>query len=86
MSVNPSASAKLVVVLVVSVAVLGAGCARDRGAGSNSAASQSATSTTRLLENVPAPDPVTPDGVAVAALKEIFTWHPATESPDASLE
>ncbi|MEU8898313.1 hypothetical protein AB0C65_20825 [Nocardia sp. NPDC048505] len=70
--------------LVASVAVLGAGCARDRDA--NSDASQSATSTTRLLENVPAPDPVTPDGVAVAALKEIFTWQPATELPGASLE
>ncbi|WP_228538181.1 hypothetical protein [Nocardia sp. XZ_19_385] len=70
--------------LVVSVAVLGAGCSRDDGA--NSGASQSATSTTRLLEVVPAPDPVTPDGVAVTALREIFTWRPAGEAPGASLE
>ncbi|MEV0246439.1 hypothetical protein AB0H76_07630 [Nocardia sp. NPDC050712] len=70
--------------LVVSVAVLGAGC--SRGGDADSGAPQSATSTTRLLENVPAPDPVTPDGVAVTALREIFTWRPAAEAPGASLE
>ncbi|MFI9532448.1 hypothetical protein ACIG56_04315 [Nocardia fusca] len=45
-----------------------------------------ATSTIRRLEAVPAPDPVTPDGVAVAALREIYRWEPATEVPGASLE
>ncbi|GAB2633683.1 hypothetical protein [Nocardia goodfellowii] len=86
MSDDPISSAKLVVMLVVSVAVLGAGCARDGGDGANSDAAQSATSTPRLLEGVPAPDPVTPDGVAVTALREIFTWRPAQEAPGASLE
>ncbi|MEV6276447.1 hypothetical protein [Nocardia sp. NPDC051832] len=86
MSDYPIRSSKLVVVLVTSVAVLGAGCARDKDDGANSGASQSATATTRLLENVPAPDPVTPDGVAVTALREIFTWRPATEAPGAALE
>ncbi|MFC9895926.1 hypothetical protein ACFVMC_19740 [Nocardia sp. NPDC127579] len=85
MSDNPIASAKLVVMLVVSVAMLGAGCSRG-GDGANSGAPQSPPSTTRLLENVPAPDPVTPDGVAVTALREIFTWNPAAEGPGAALE
>ncbi|WP_433684292.1 hypothetical protein [Nocardia sp. CA-119907] len=76
--------AKLVVMLVVSVAMLGAGCgSKDKDAGS--AAPHPPTSTTRLLEEVPAPDPVTPDGVAVAALKEIYSWQPATEAQGASL-
>ncbi|MET8870571.1 hypothetical protein [Nocardia sp. NPDC004604] len=76
--------AKLVVMLVVSVAMLGAGCGgKDKDAGS--AAPHAPTSTTRLLEEVPAPDPVTPDGVAVAALKEIYSWQPATEAQGASL-
>lgn len=76
------ARAKLVVMLVMSVAMLAAACGRDDA---SSGASQGATSTTRLLEAAPAPDPVTPDGVAVAALKEIYTWLPATEDQGAAL-
>lgn len=77
--------AKLVVMLVVSVAMLGAACGRGDRADSGSGGAHPATSTTRLLEGVPAPDPVTPDGVAVAALREIYTWQPATEAQGASL-
>ncbi|WP_245671593.1 hypothetical protein [Nocardia amamiensis] len=77
-----SARAKLVVMLVVSVAVLGAACGR---ADTGSDAAHPATSTTRLLEVAPAPDPVSPDGIAVAALREIYSWEPATESQGASL-
>ncbi|MFX0576594.1 hypothetical protein [Nocardia nepalensis] len=76
--------AKLVVMLVVSVAMLVAGCgAKDKDSGSG--APHPPMSTSRLLEGVPAPDPVTPDGVAVAALKEIYSWQPATEVQGASL-
>lgn len=74
-------SAKLVVMLVVSVAVVGAACGR----GDDEATAGSATSTTRLLEVAPAPDPVTADGVAVVALREIYTWKPTVEAPGASL-
>lgn len=77
-----SARAKLVVMLVVSVAVLSAACG---GVDAGSDAARPATSTPRLLEGVPAPDPVTPDGVAVAALREIYSWQPATESQGTSL-
>ncbi|MEU6185271.1 hypothetical protein [Nocardia sp. NPDC047038] len=80
-----NARAKLVVMLVVSVAVLGAACGRTDRADSGSDAAHSATSTPRLLEGVPAPDPVTPDGVAVAALREIYSWQPATETQGESL-
>lgn len=76
--------AKLVVMLVVSVSVLGAGCGSGGGDG-ESGAPNAATPTTRLLEAAPAPDPVTPDGVAVAALKEIYSWQPAREAQGASL-
>ncbi|MEV0292478.1 hypothetical protein [Nocardia sp. NPDC050710] len=78
------ARAKLVVMLVVSVAMLGAACGRDSGDAS-SGASHPVTSTTRLLEGAPAPDPVTPDGVAVTALREIYTWQPAAEAQGTSL-
>ncbi|WP_245553202.1 hypothetical protein [Nocardia veterana] len=74
--------ANLVVMLVACVALLTGACAgnSDRGA------APTVTSTTvRQLEAAPAPDPATPDGVAVAALREIFTWYPATESQGASL-
>lgn len=82
--ISNTARAKLVVMLVVSVVMSVAGCAgSDRESGSG--APQSPMSTTRLLEGVPAPDPVTPDGVAVAALKEIYSWQPATEAQGASL-
>ncbi|MEV6323401.1 hypothetical protein AB0M45_19725 [Nocardia sp. NPDC051787] len=80
-----SARAKLVVMLVLSVAVLSAACGRADRADKGSDAAHPATSTTRLLEVAPAPDPVTPDGVAVAALREIYSWQPATESQGASL-
>ncbi|WP_330229757.1 hypothetical protein OHA40_27590 [Nocardia sp. NBC_00508] len=80
-----SARAKLVVMLVLSVAVLGAACGRADRADTGSDAAQPATSTTRLLEGVPAPDPVTPDGVAVAALRAVYSWEPATETQGASL-
>ncbi|QIS13492.1 hypothetical protein [Nocardia arthritidis] len=79
------ARAKLVVMLVVSVALLGAGCGSGSRENAGSGAPHQATSTTRLLEAAPAPDPVTPDGVAVAALKEIYTWYPERESQGASL-
>lgn len=72
--------ANLVVMLVVSVALL-SGCA----GGSERGELPAATSTPRQLEAAPAPDPGTPDGVAVAALREIFTWYPATETQGASL-
>ncbi|BDT87982.1 hypothetical protein GV791_15400 [Nocardia cyriacigeorgica] len=79
-----SAQAKLVVVLVAGIAMLSAACGRDAddeaGPGSGPA-----TSTTRQLEAVPAPDPVTPEGVAVAALREIYTWKPVSEDQGASL-
>ncbi|MFF0488133.1 hypothetical protein ACFYTQ_03840 [Nocardia sp. NPDC004068] len=71
----------LVVMLVVGIAVLVAGCGGDSG----SSAERSPTSTPRQLEAVPAPDPTTPDGVAVAALREIYTWYPAREAQGASL-
>lgn len=73
--------ANLVVMLVVSVALLSGACASE----SEHAGSGTITSTPRQLEAAPAPDPGTPDGVAVAALREIFTWYPATESQGASL-
>src|SRR5690606_34577415 len=79
-----SAQAKLVVVLVAGIAMLSAACGRDAddeaGPGSGPA-----TSTTRQLEAVPAPDPGTPEGVAVAALREIYTWKPVSEDQGASL-
>ncbi|WP_431972145.1 hypothetical protein [Nocardia sp. bgisy134] len=71
--------------LVMSVAMTIAACGRDDTGESGSGAPQPATSTTRLLEQVPAPDPVTPDGVAVTALREIYTWRPAGEGPGDSL-
>ncbi|MGY2120860.1 hypothetical protein ACW9HJ_05365 [Nocardia gipuzkoensis] len=80
-----SARAKLVVILVLSAAVLSAACGRADRADAGSDAAHLATSTPRLLEGVPAPDPVTPDGVAVAALREIYSWQPATEAQGASL-
>lgn len=74
--------ASLVVMLVVSVAVSAAACSSG-SPGSDSV--QSPTSTVRQLEAAPPPDPSTPDGVAVAALKEIYTWYPATETQGAAL-
>jgi len=67
--------------LVVSVAVVAAACS----GGTSSDSVQPPTTTVRQLEAVPPPDPSTPDGVAVAALKEIYTWYPATETQGTSL-
>ncbi|GAB3206438.1 hypothetical protein [Nocardia tengchongensis] len=68
--------------LVVSVAMLATACAGGTStrSGSNPTGGQPPTSTTRLLEVAPAPDPTTADGVAVTALQQIYTWNPATES------
>ncbi|MBF6332083.1 hypothetical protein IU452_26615 [Nocardia transvalensis] len=71
--------------MVVGVAVLIAGCGGGNGGTDSSGVHPPTSSTPRQLEAVPAPDPTTPDGVAVAALKDIFTWYPATESPGGSL-
>ncbi len=71
----------VVVMLVVGVAMLAAACAGGTGADYT----QQPTTTVRQLEAVPPPDPSTPDGVAVAALQEIYTWYPATESEGTSL-
>ncbi|QIS04873.1 hypothetical protein F5X71_23355 [Nocardia brasiliensis] len=79
------ARAKLVVMLVMSVAMLSAACGTGNREDAGSGGAHPATSTTRMLEGVPAPDPVTPDGVAVTALREIYTWQPATEAQGASL-
>ncbi len=75
--------ANLVVMLVTGIAMLSAGCG---GSGGDTAESvRPPTSTVRQLEAVPAPDPTTPDGVAVAALKEIYTWYPAREPQGSSM-
>ncbi|MRH87312.1 hypothetical protein GFY24_07520 [Nocardia sp. SYP-A9097] len=71
--------------LVVSVAMLVSACGSGSGGDSGPSKLNPPTSTTRLLESVPAPDPTTPDGVAVAALREIFTWYPATEAQSSPL-
>lgn len=73
----------VVVVLMAGIAVAGCG---GSGGGADVPGAGPATSTTRQLEAVPAPDPVTPDGVAVAALREIYTWNPAEEEPGDSLQ
>ncbi|WP_460696732.1 hypothetical protein [Nocardia thraciensis] len=82
---NTMKQANLVVMLVVGVAMLAAACGGSGGDDADAAAGRTPTSTLRQLEAVPAPDPTTPDGVAVAAIKEIYTWYPRTESQDASL-
>lgn len=73
--------AKLVVMLVVSVATLTSACGSDSGSsdGAGHGGPQSPTPTTRLLEVAPAPEPTSGEGVAVTALREIYTWYPATE-------
>ncbi|MFC6012462.1 hypothetical protein [Nocardia lasii] len=43
-----------------------------------------APTTTRLVEA--AVDPATPEGVAVVALREIYTWNPTTEQPGSSVQ
>ncbi|MCU1642380.1 MAG: hypothetical protein JWN03_2655 [Nocardia sp.] len=77
--------ANRVVMLVVGVAMLVSACGSGGGSGSGPSQLQPPTSTTRLLQSAPTPDPTTPDGVAVAALREIYTWYPATESQSAAL-
>ncbi|WP_231390251.1 hypothetical protein [Nocardia sp. CNY236] len=72
------------VILVLGLAMLSVGCGRDDLVDKGSEGDR-ATVTTRLLEDVPAPDPGTPDGVAVAALQQIYSWRPAVESRGASL-
>ncbi|TLF79719.1 hypothetical protein FEK34_09425 [Nocardia cyriacigeorgica] len=72
------------VVLVTGIAMMSAACGRE-DEGLAGPGSGPATSTTRQLEAVPAPDPVTPEGVAVAALREIYTWNPVSEDQGASL-
>lgn len=71
----------VVVMLVVGVAMLAAAC----GSGSGPDSVALPTTTVRQLEAAPPPDPTQPDGVAVAALTQIYTWYPATESQGASL-
>ncbi|WP_019927083.1 hypothetical protein [Nocardia sp. BMG111209] len=69
------------VMLMGSVTTLAGAC----GSSDSGSPAESPTSTTRQLAAVPAPDPSTPDGVAVAALQQVYTWVPATEAPGASL-
>ncbi|WP_245722054.1 hypothetical protein [Nocardia crassostreae] len=77
----------LVVMLMMSVAMLVTACGGDSGdSGSSTGPGGAATSTTRLLESAPASDPSTAEGVAVAALTQIYTWNPATEAQGAALE
>ncbi|WP_336084191.1 hypothetical protein [Nocardia sp. SSK8] len=66
------------------VAVMGtvAACGGDSG----SARPDQVSPTTRLLEAAAAADPTTPDGVAVVALREVYTWYPATEQPGSSVQ
>ncbi|MFI5775936.1 hypothetical protein [Nocardia sp. NPDC051570] len=75
--------ANLVVMLMAGIAMLTVGCGGS-GSGTDSSVSPP-TSTVRPLEAVPAPDPTTSDGVAVAALREIYTWYPVTETQGSSL-
>ncbi len=79
----PIVRASLVVMLMVGVASAGTAC--SSGGGDSATAPAAANSTTRRLEAAPQPDPSTPEGVAVAALREIYTWYPADEMPGASL-
>lgn len=71
--------------LVLSVAMLVSACSSGSDGDSRPSRLNPPTSTTRLLQSAPAPDPTTADGVAVAALREIFTWYPVTETQSASL-
>lgn len=71
---------KLAVMLVAAIVTGVTGCG-----GGDSGAPPAATTTTRQLEAAPAPDPTTPDGVAVAAIAAIYTWYPVTEQPGDSL-
>lgn len=68
-------------VMLVAVLTSVAACGGD----SDSARPDPVTSTTRPLAAAAATDPTTPDGVAVVALREIYTWNPLTEAPGDSL-
>ncbi|HLS79526.1 MAG TPA: hypothetical protein VK083_22320 [Nocardia sp.] len=70
--------------LVVSTVVFAAACGSG-GESSESGSAGAIPTTTRLLEQAPAPDPVTAEGVAVTALREIFTWRPADEEHGESM-
>lgn len=78
-AVPAAKGAKLVVMLVPVIAMLTAACGSGSDGGSGPVTLQPPTSTTRLLLSAPAPDPASGEGVAVAALREIYTWYPATE-------
>lgn len=78
------AHTKPVVVLMLGIVLLSAGCTAG-GDETTDSTPGPATSTPRKLETAPAPDPATPEGVAVVALQEIFTWYPSTEDQGASL-
>ncbi|WP_245568669.1 hypothetical protein [Nocardia concava] len=80
--------AVLSMTVVVGTALSATACATGSsgGGGSKSTGAQPPTSTTRLLEVAPAPDPTTADGVAVRALEEIYTWYPATEAEGDALK
>jgi len=78
------AHTKSVVVLMLGFVLLSAGCTSGGDEATDSAPGP-ATSTPRKLETAPAPDPSTPEGVAVVALQEIFTWYPSIEDQGASL-
>ncbi|MEV0080198.1 hypothetical protein AB0H58_27645 [Nocardia neocaledoniensis] len=69
-------------VMLVAVLSTVAACGGD----ADTARSDGATSTTRLLDAAAPVDPTTPDGVAVVALREIYTWNPTTEEPGASVQ
>lgn len=70
--------------LVVLAALVCAGCGAA-GDSRSPAAPAAGQTTTRALQAAPAPDPASPDGVAVVAIREIYTWYPATEAAGASL-
>lgn len=69
-------------VMLVAVLTTVAACGGDSG----SARPDQVTPTTRLLEAGAATDPTTADGVAVVALREIYTWYPTTEQPGSSVQ
>ncbi|MFB7875069.1 MULTISPECIES: hypothetical protein [unclassified Nocardia] len=68
--------------MLVAVLTTVAACGGDSG----SARPDQVTPTTRLLEAGAATDPTTADGVAVVALREIYTWYPTTEQPGSSVQ
>lgn len=67
--------------LAVSAALATASCGSES---SNAVSTPPPPPATTGLRNVPSPAITTPEGVAVAALREIFTWYPAQEKPSDS--